>query len=266
MDQHPADRAPDQPQVDPADPVDHRKLRLRRQLVNRADRKALAGARVTRAARLGQVVLVDVRFRMPRGQDVVDAVARTAIGHRRVARPRGQPVEAVLVGRYRVRDVVLVRQAQVAMTTAAGHLGDVRCENRRGLDVRREDPVLAVAVRADRRFPRAVLCRDPVNALLKGLRDLGVAFAAGVRDVGVEDLRSGVARRVQRVGAVAVVAGCRVLAFLAHAEVNAVVVGLDRLGHRDSVLLDHFRIRVAGTTSLRQLQYVNRRFRIRRGH
>jgi len=80
---------------------------------------------------------------------------------------------------------------------------------------------------------------------------IGMAIAAGVRHGGVEDLRSRIVRGVQRMGPVTVVAACRVLAFLAHAEVDAVVVGLDRLGHRDSVLLHHRWIGMAGTTSLR---------------
>ena len=66
-----------------------------------------------------------------------------------------------------------------------------------------------MAIRADGRLVVAARYGLAVNALVEGLRDLSVAFAAGGRDVELGDRRLGVVRGADRVRAVAVGAdGC----------------------------------------------------------
>ncbi len=70
--------------------------------------------------------------------------------------------------------------------------------------VMRLDGMNAVAIGADGR--KIVAPRDglPMNALIEGLRDLGMALAAGGGDVEFRDWRLGVVRGADRVRAMAV--------------------------------------------------------------
>ena len=192
VEQHAADRQPDQPEVDDPRPVDRRMALFlaARQHMHGADGEARARSGMAAAAGGGDLVRVDVRARIGGRQDVVDAVAGGAVGHLDVARPPGETVEAVLERLDRgVLQAELLGDAQVAVAAPAGHLRDVRGVDRRALVAGPEDAVLAVAIGADRRLADPRRRRDAVDALAVGLGDLGMAGGAGRGDVLAVHLR-----------------------------------------------------------------------------
>src|SRR6266581_7534467 len=122
---------------------------------------------------------MDHRAGIPRGEDVVDAVAGGAVRDRLGARPQGQAVVAVLEGRDAVhRQVVARREALVAVTAPAGDARDSgRVHERSGL-LRGEDRVLAVAVGADGDIANASGSRLAVNTARVAPGDLAMATTA----------------------------------------------------------------------------------------
>src|SRR5262249_34021047 len=148
--------------------------------VDRTDPEALASPLVTGAAGLRQVGRVYRRARVARRKDVVDPVARRAVGDALRAGAAGEAVEAVLEsGDLVARQAVLGDQPLGGVAARAGRGRDARGVDERARLGRREDRVLAVAVGADR--GAVVAARDglSVDARRERLRDRLVALAAG---------------------------------------------------------------------------------------
>src|SRR6185503_2833691 len=161
--------------------------------------------------------------------DVVDAVARGAVGHRLAPRAQRQAVVAVGERRHLVaRQVVPLGQALVGVAAPAGHAGHAGGIDERLRLAGRQDRVLAVAVGAHRRPGHAPPHGFAVDAGRVGVADLAVAGPAGFGDLPVVDLRLLVAAGADPVGAVAVRAGRRGGAALQHrAAVDAQAIGLE---------------------------------------
>jgi len=85
MHQHQADRQRDHQQIELAHPAQSGRLAAAFRQVHAADRKTLASALVALSASLGQIARIDARARIGGGQNVVEAVATRAVGHRLVA-------------------------------------------------------------------------------------------------------------------------------------------------------------------------------------
>ncbi len=142
----------------------------------------------------------------------MDAVAGGAVGDVGVAGLRLEPVVGIDERRQTPGlNVVLFVEHRRLVARRASPLGDLRTRDGRQGVVRRQDPVLAVAVGAHRRVGLSASCQLAVNALQVVVLHALVAAAAGVRNVEVVDARFRRARREDLVGGasggVAVVAG-----------------------------------------------------------
>ena len=144
-------------------------------------------------AGLQAVVRMHARCRIVHALDRVAAVAVEALG----GIGEAQRVDLTVVGPH-----VGLQLLVVAIAAVLGDQQPGRVE-RRVLDV-----VRGVAVRADRRFRIAVLQRLlAVHRGLVGLELLGVARAAGIRQIEPPPVPVGAALRIDVVGFVAIVAG-----------------------------------------------------------
>ena len=173
--------------------------------VDPRQRELLGYSFVALAAGGAQVGVIDGGAGIARGQDVVHSVTTGAIGRNDGAALRGQSVIAIHIGRDAVAgQAEFLGEAHAFMAARAGVLGQV-LRGDRGvgiLDVL--DGVDAVAVGAHR--GQAVAARNslPVNAGHEGLRDVGVAFAAGGRHIELVDGRMTLVGGENLVGSVAV--------------------------------------------------------------
>ena len=127
-----------------------------------------------------------------------------------------------------------------------------------------DDVVRAVAIGADRSARVALGQQLAVDALVVGLLDADVAFAAGLGDVGVVDGRIAVHGAFDVVHAVAIVAGRR--DDQAHLQqrpaVDAVHVLRRGLGIFHLVFLRQVGVAVTFGAGLRQVQFEDRRRRV----
>ncbi len=204
-------------------------------------------------------------------QDPVHAVARGAVGDVLVA---GLALEAVVRvderGETLGGEPVLLVEDGRLVAGRAGDLGHLRARHRRARIRRRQDAVLPVAVRADRRVRLAAGDELPVDPLPEVVLDPAVALAAGLGDVEVVDrgLAEAGGQDLVRgpLGGVAVVAGRRdVHAALGRLAVHAALVDLDRVVDQDVVLPRDVQVLVALAAGLRELRGVRGRLPRARG-
>src|ERR1700690_4534749 len=92
-----------------------------------------------------------------------------------------------------------------------------------------------MAVDANRRIAHSVLDRLPVHTLIELARDFLVALGARARDFPVIDFGSLIGGGINVMTAVATGTGCRILAERDLAGVNALLIGIDRMRHRNLV-------------------------------
>ena len=182
----------DEGNVDPAHPahgdgIDVAKLELRTAAGLEMDRRArelLRDAFVALAAGGVEIGAIDGGARIARRQNVVHAVATGAVGGDDRTALGGQAVIAVEVAGDAVAgDAELLREAHALVAAGAGVARKVLLGDRRvGIGVRL-DGVDAVAIGADRGEHVAARNGLPVNAGVEGVGYIGVALAAGGRDV-----------------------------------------------------------------------------------
>ncbi len=154
------------------------------------ERELLSHALVALAAGGAEICMVDGRAGIARGQDVVDSVAARTVGGDHRTALRGQAVIAVHIGCDAIAgQAELLREPHALMTTRARVLGQIFPGDRRVGILVLLDGVNAVAVRAHRRQAIAARNSLPVDAGHEGLRDVGVALAAGGRHVEFVDGR-----------------------------------------------------------------------------
>ncbi len=148
------------------------------------------------------------------------------------------------------------------MAAPAGLQRDIGGEDGRAGLLGREDAVLAMAVRAHRGSGSPLGAGHPVDALLVGSGNLRVALAAGLRHPLMEDRGARVHGPEDGVAAVAVAAGGPAAPFGDGAGVDALPVGLQRLGHRDAELGHQLGVGVTPAAGLSQVGVMDRRGRI----
>ncbi len=126
----------------------------------------------------------------------MSAVARGAVRNRHIARFAFQSVIAVDKGLQASSwDTVLLIQTGRFVTGGACCLGNTARANRRARVAQRKNPVLAVAIRADRGISLSAQCQLTVNAFPIVLFNVSMAVAARLGDVEVIDRRFDMARR-----------------------------------------------------------------------
>jgi len=223
--------------------------------VHGADGEGLCGAGMASAARMREVGRIYGRTRIAGGKDVVHTVAGRAVRHGLRALASGEAVIAVGERRHAIGPKIVGGcQSGVPVAAAARDNRDARGTHRRLRLARRQNYVLAVAVRADGRVRGTVRHRLAMNTGIAGLRNLGVARSAGGRNIPVIDFRTRVARFVDRVAPVTIRTGSRVLvAGRDGAPVNAQPVRLGRMGEWNLVRREEFRVRVARRARVRQI-------------
>ncbi len=265
---HPADGHHNQRDVEPGDEIHDPRLALRR-AGRRVDAEELraepgADAGMALAAGLRQVLGIDRGARIAGGQNVVDAVAGSAIGRGEVAALQGQAMEALHVGREHVRRQPVLRDDPLRGMTLAAGFGDVGRRHARRGQLDGGDGVLAMAVGADGRVAHAGLDRRAVNAAEVGLLDVFVAFAAGAGNVLPVELGRGVGGPVQVVRAVAIGADRGVdFALLQQGDaVDALLVADDGGTLAEMKLLHLRRVAVAPPAGLGQIGAIHRRLRV----
>ena len=217
------------------------------------------------AAGVLQVGRVDGGGRVGGRQYPVNAVARGAVGDVGVAGLGLETVVGVDEGRQTAGlDAVLLVEHRRLVARRAGHLGDLGPRHRRQRVVRRQDPVLTVAVGAHRRIGLSPIHQLAVDALSKVALDTLVALAAGPRDVEVVDARfcepgrEDLVRRASR--GVAVVAARRhVDPAPGRLAVDRSRVDLYRVVDENVVLGGDVEVLVASTAGLGEVGGVDRR-------
>ena len=139
------------------------------------------------------------------------------------------------------------------MATAAGLRGDILGVQGRVRIFRVRDQVLAVAVYANGRIAHAVLDRFAVDTLVELAGDFLVALAAGIRHFPVIDLGAGIGGGIDVMTAMATGTRCRILAERDCAAVNALLVGIRRMRHRNFMPRQEPGVAVALCASIRQI-------------
>src|SRR5450631_745897 len=119
--------------------------------------------------------------------------------------------------------------------------------------------MLAVAVDANGRIPDARLDRFPVHTLVELPGDFLVALPTGFRHFPVIDLGSRIGGGIDVMSAMATGTGSRILAERDRAPVNALLIGIHRMRHRNFVPRQEPRIAMAFCTSIRQVLASNGR-------
>ena len=191
------------------------------------------------------------------------SVTTGTIGHDLRSQSRRQPVIAGEVRRGAAAfNAKFLREPYSFMAARTGELRDVLGGDRRICIPVSLDGVDAMAIGTDWRLPICLRDRLPVNTLLKFLRNLLVAFAAGLRHIefenrgfrvlGVENLMRAVTIGADR-SFFRTIGDCM--------PVNALFIGGDRL-HTESALLHHELLAVTGPASRRNVRVMDTRFRI----
>src|ERR1017187_6835621 len=197
---------------------------------------AFGHAFVTLPARFPEVRGIDGRARVARTENGVHSMARSAIRRGYFPLRQGQPVIAAGIGWEAIRGQIIAQcQTGIAMTTPAGLRGDIFGIQWRAGIARVHDQVFAVAVDADGRIPHAGLDRFPVDTLVELPGDFLVALRAGLRHFPVIDLGSRIGGGIDVMTAMATGTHSRILAERDRAPVNAQLVGIHRMGHRNFV-------------------------------
>ena len=146
-------------------------------------RKVRPRVGVALPARAGEVRLVHPRRRVGRGEDVVETVARGAVGGLGHPVLQGDPVKGVHVGREPLLGQGVPAGDPFLFVAGGTGLRDVLGENRRRRVADLGDLVLPVAVRAYGRLGDPAAHPLPVDAPIILLQDAGVALPAHRRDV-----------------------------------------------------------------------------------
>lgn len=149
-----------------------------------------AGADVTLATGLLEVVRVNHRTRIGRWQDIVHAVTTGAVSHNLRAKLRSEAVIAVFVtSDPSAGDTELLRQRYAFMTFRAAFGRNGRCCEILFAVKWLRDVVYAVAIRADGRARNTAGDCLAVDTLHEFVRFGAVTLAAHVRDVHFRDRR-----------------------------------------------------------------------------
>ena len=231
VEEHPADDADDQDDVERRDPVDQGRVLLRSGHVHvpQGEPRVRAGMASGGAAGRREVGAVDPRGRVRGGEDVVGAVAARAVGDLDRAAARRQAVVAVGEGLQAVlRDVPFLRQLQRGVTRRADPGRDVGRGDGGARIPRRKDGVLPVAIGARRGVLVPLAQGGAVNAGGEEAVLGGVAPRADLLDLHLVDERGGVESAALVVSAVAIHAVGRAgIAAGERVAVNAVLEGGD---------------------------------------
>jgi len=211
-------------------------------------------------ARLWEICGVDGRARIARAQNVVHAMARSAIGSGQISAFDGKPVIAARVGWQAIRRQIVAQcQAGIAMAPPASFRRDIRGVQRRSRVARIHNQMFAVAVDAYGCISHARLYRFSVDTLVELARDFCVALRAGFRHFPMIHAGTRIAGRVDVVAAVTTAAVRRLLVARSNrAAVNALFVGLDGVRDRDRVPRQKSCIAMAFRAGIRQVLAGNR--------
>src|ERR1017187_3479806 len=141
--------------------------------------------------------------------------------------------------------IIAQRQTRIAMATSAGFRGNILGIQGRVRTLLVDDQVLSLAVYANGRVPHAGLDRDAMDAFVELAGDFLVALRAGLGHFPVIDPGALIGGRIDVMTAMATGTGGRILAERDRARVNALLVRIDRMSHRNLVPRQEPRIAVA---------------------